>query len=134
MKTELLFIPLKYQQINKMKIMLLFIIISYLVSACNPVQKKVKLGFVNKSEKVIASIRVSSYNFKVTLINILPNKNYEKEFEIINRGPGESAFLTSIFIKDSIVFQGTFGYHSSLNDMKPNYKIKINPDYTISEN
>lgn len=112
--------------------LLLFFINIYLIS-CEIESNKVQLSVYNDSGQTIDSIKVTSYNLNATFINILPKNKYVQEYQITNRTEGKSAFLASVYIKDSIVFQGTFGYHSNLKDIKPFYYITIKPDYTISE-
>ena len=106
--------------------MLLFFLINIYLISCEIESNKIKLCFFN-------SIKVTSYNLNATFINILPKNKYVQEYQITNRIEGKSAFLANIYIRDSIVFQGTFGYHSNLNDIKPFYYITIKPDYSISE-
>ncbi len=113
--------------------MLLFFLINIYLISCEIESNKIKLCFFNDSEQTIDSIKVTSYNLNATFINILPKNKYVQEYQITNRIEGKSAFLANIYIRDSIVFQGTFGYHSNLNDIKPFYYITIKPDYSISE-
>lgn len=116
-----------------MKFMLLSFIINIFLISCEVKSKKIKLSILNESGQTVDSVKVSSYNLDATFINILPNKKYVQEYQITNTVEGKSAFLASVFIRDSIVFQGTFGYHSSFNDIKPFYDITIKSDYSISE-
>lgn len=88
---------------------------------------------MNNSGQVIDSIKISTYYFNTSFLNVSPKKTYEQEHEIKDNKIGESAFLINIFVKDSAVYQGTFGYHLSIKDIKTHYRITINSDYTITE-
>lgn len=113
--------------------MLLSALISIIVAACQVNSKRVKFRISNESPSVVDSVKISSYNLNAKFTNLIQNEKYQQEYNVVDRTLGEGAFLVSVFVRDSLAYQGTFGYHSSPSNIKPIYNIFIKSDYSIRE-
>lgn len=118
-----------------MKILLIIIIICLSIISCDiKAQKKCNLHITNRSFQKIDSIKITSYGLTVVVTGLSPQKNIEKQVTINYSEKQEGAFLATIYIKDSIKAQATFGYYANGKDIKTKYSIEILEDLSIREN
>ena len=64
---------------------------------------------------------------------LLPGKTLDRDVSIIYSGKYEGAFLISLFVKDSIAKQTTFGYYSNAEDIKSKYVLEVLDHFKIVE-
>lgn len=96
-------------------------------------QKKCSISVFNNSSEKIDSIKITTYGLNMVFNNLSPDMKAKKVVSIEQNRNGEGAFLISIYIKDSVVGQGTFGYYFVYSDIKPKYDIEIQKNFSFRE-
>jgi hypothetical protein len=117
-----------------MKIIFVFFCINLMAFfACSPSSVNTKITVINNSGSYIDSFKVSSYGLNLNYKKLKP-KDSVTIYTSLDYKEYEGNFLTQLYIKDSIVKIGQFGYFSNELEINSHYFITINKDQTISEN
>jgi len=104
-----------------------------LVSCKAKTQKNCSILLFNKSKIKIDSLKITTYGLDTTFSNILPNKKVEKVINVQYAGEYEGSFLITIYVKNLIRGQATFGYYSNSDEIKSHYFIEILDNFAIKE-
>ncbi len=101
---------------------------------CNTkAQKNCNISIYNNTSYNIDSIRLSSYGVNYLFKELTPRKKIEKNISVKYSGKYEGVFLLTIYVKDSIKNQTTFGYYANADDIKPRYSIELYDNFLIKE-
>jgi len=116
--------------ISNFSIALLF----FAFSCSFPSEKDIELTILNDTKFNIDSVRVNSYGTKLLFVKLAPKQSISKKIKIRYDGKYEGAFSILIYKQDSLKNSGTFGYFSTIDDVKPSYRVTIFDSFKFKEN
>jgi hypothetical protein len=120
-------------QINNMKV-IPFLIIMLAGSFCNNSQpKKISFEILNNTRADIDSIRIIGVGLKDTVQNVRSMKRIERDLILDHKGNHEGGFGLAIYVRDSLVGGGQFGYYENPSFVKSIYKLEIQEGFIVRE-
>ena len=110
-------------------------VIGFMLLACSDIknEKTCNITILNSSNQKIDSIIIKTYGLEAIFKNLEPSKKTGKALAIDYDGKQEGVFILSIYVKDSIKKQETFGYYSSASEIKPDYNIEVLNEFNVKE-
>jgi hypothetical protein len=93
----------------------------------------IKITVINNSGNLIDSFKISSYGLNLNYKKLNPSDSITIS-TTMDYKEYEGNFLTQLYVKDSVIKIGQFGYFSNESEINSHYIITINKDHTISEN
>jgi hypothetical protein len=122
-----------YKLVNMNTAIAYFIILVSFISCNTNAQKSCDFSIQNNTLYLIDSIKLTSYGVNRLIEDILPGKKVEETILINYTGQYEGAFLVTIYVKDSIKNQKTFGYFSNAKDIKPKYSLEVYNNFAVRQ-
>lgn len=106
-------------------------ILLLVVSSCSNT-KSTEIILSSETTNKIDSVIIRTYGVSEKFVNLNSTPQLRK-ISINTSHNTEGGFTISIFLNDSIVNAGSFGYFSGKKDIKAKYKVKVLKDYSIKE-
>lgn len=117
-----------------MKKYLASLILLFYLSSCDPnAQKNCEISIRNNTAYYIDSVKVTTYGLHTLFTNISPGKQTENKVVIDYKGRDEGTFLLTIYIKDIMKNQVSFGQYKNASNIRKKYSLEIYGDFLIDE-
>jgi hypothetical protein len=110
-----------------------FLFLMFACSCNTGLPKKITIVVFNNSNSDLDSVRIVGAGIRDTVQNLRSLQRIERDVMLNDHGNHEGGFGLSIYVQDSLVGGGQFGYYDSPSFAKSKYNVEIQRDFTLHE-